>query len=839
MIFSSKSQNYYTNLSIYLNVRNTFLDHKVLIIFCISFFSKGLHAQLGFCQGNSGDPIFSENFGTGTQDSQLPPGTTTYTYANNQNPNDGLYTVSSNSNYFDWFDINDHTPNDTNGRMLIINSDFSAGEFYRTTINGLCENTTYEFSSWLINLSPAGGFCGAGVIPINVRFEIWDNTDTNLLASGTTGNITSTTAPDWNQYALVFQSLPAQTSVILKMLNNGSGGCGNDLAIDDIVFKSCGDSIAVEDSNNNDNASLCSSISPYSDTITAIPDNAVFNSHFYQWQVSTDGITWVDLVGETNASITVTGVTTTSFYRAKVAEFAANLNNADCITFSDIFQIIITQAPAQPVIECWQIATFNDVSCSWSVTGTQPIQPAIECWQTTTFNNTTCIWEVTGTQPAQPAIECWEMANFNNTSCIWEVTGTQPAQPAIECWQTATFNNITCVWDVNGTQPVAPTNLECWQTTTFNNGTCAWVLVGTQPVQPAIECWQTTTFNNATCIWDITGTQPAMPTGLECWEIAIFNNTTCTWEVSGTQPLTPNNLECWQSTTFSIVSCSWLITGIQPPAPNNLECWEISTFNNATCGWEISGTQSLEPTNLECWETATFSEVSCIWEITGTQPLDFRDEFLSLCENETLLLQATSSIINPSYDWDSGEMTSSITIDSAGSYEVEITDGCFTEIITFIITAIENPIIESVVSEGSTIIINLLNDGDYLYSLDGIDFQTSNIFSNRQSGLYTIYVKSNECDLVVIQEHLHFFIPKFMTPNGDGDNDFFSLNILEFFISTEVYIFDRYGKLLFSAINRNVNWDGTFNNSRLPTSDYWYVIKIDGQEFKGHFTLKN
>ena len=93
--------------------------------------------------------------------------------------------------------------------------------------------------------------CGGNGIPINVRFEIWDITDTNLLASGDTGNVSGSTSPDWLQYGLVFQTEPGQTAVILKMINNGIGGCGNDLAIDDIVFKTCGDFISIIDTFNN------------------------------------------------------------------------------------------------------------------------------------------------------------------------------------------------------------------------------------------------------------------------------------------------------------------------------------------------------------------------------------------------------------------------------------------------------------------------------------------------------------------------------------------------------------------------------------------------------------
>jgi gliding motility-associated-like protein len=800
--------------------------------------TEGMYAQLGFCQGNSGDPIFTEDFGTGTFDTALPNGTTTYVYANGQPPDDGLYTVSSNTNYFDWFDTDDHTPNDTNGRMLIVNSSFSAGEFYRTTVNGLCENTTYEFSSWLLNLAPANGFCGAGAIPVNVRFEIWDSSDSNLLASGNTGNISGTFSPNWDQYALVFQTIPSQTSVILKMINNSSGGCGNDVAIDDLEFKSCGDLIAVSDSNGSNGIDICSSQAPIADTITAVPDFAVFTNHFYQWQTSTDGINWFDIPGEINASINVTGISTTTYYRAKVAEFAANLGNNDCITFSDVYEIIINQLPAPPTTECWETATIDNNTCSWVVTGTQPAAPTgLECWENATFNNTTCAWEITGTQPVQPSLECWETAVFNNTTCSWDVTGTQPVQPSLECWETATFNNTTCLWEVTGTQPAQPTGLECWETATFNNTTCSWEITGTQPVQPSLECWETAIFNDTTCAWDVSGTQPNAPTGLACWETAIFNDTTCAWEVTGTQPLQPT-IACWETATFNNTSCVWEVTGTQPTAPTGLECWETTTFNDTTCLWEITGIQPVEPTDLECWQSTLFNETTCEWEIIGTQPIEFREEFLNLCEGESQFLDPNTTIINPMYQWVSGEMTSSIEINSEGTYQVEVTDGCVTEQVTFFVSQIENPIIDSVISDGSAIVVNLLNQGNYVYSLDGVNYQYSNLFGNIPSGSYTIYVKSNLCDTVITTQHFHFFIQKYMTPNSDGRNDTFSINVSQFFTKSEVYIFNRFGKLLYSAFNTDANWDGTFLGNKLPTSDYWYLIILDNKEYKGHFTLK-
>ncbi len=68
-------------------MRNSFLVPKILIIFCVSFISIEGHGQ--FCQGNSGDPIFTETFGTApsaaVQYVNLPSasglgGTTNYNY---------------------------------------------------------------------------------------------------------------------------------------------------------------------------------------------------------------------------------------------------------------------------------------------------------------------------------------------------------------------------------------------------------------------------------------------------------------------------------------------------------------------------------------------------------------------------------------------------------------------------------------------------------------------------------------------------------------------------------------------------------------------------------------
>src|SRR5690606_13806162 len=190
--------------------------------------------------------------------------------------------------------------------------------------------------------------------------------------------------------------------------------------------------------------------------------------------ISTDILTysWSDGTSEvgTGATLTVTPTTTTTYTVTAI--------NASGCTATESVTDTVNPAPNQPVIACYETATFNANTCEWEVTGKQPEQPVIACYETATFNDATCEWEVTGDQPEQPVIACYETATFNDATCEWDVTGDQPEQPALECYETATFNDVTCEWDVTGTAPATPT-ADSPQTITTDQ-TLADIIVGGQ-----------------------------------------------------------------------------------------------------------------------------------------------------------------------------------------------------------------------------------------------------------------------------------------------------------------------------------------------------------------------
>jgi gliding motility-associated-like protein len=325
--------------------------YKKIVTFLLLLVSMYNYSQLGFCTGSKGATIFSEKFGNGTTyGPALPTGTTNYTFITG-NPNDGFYTLFYRTNlYSTWHYSLDHTPDVTdgvNGKALIVNANAStSGDFYKRTVSGLCINTTFEFSAWLMNVyNPGSGFCGASEIPINVRFEIWNNTETVLLGSGNTGNIIGTASPIWQQFALVFTTTN-QTSVVLKMKNNGLGGCGNDLAIDDIEFKSCGDLTTISSPSSVGNT-FATCDNPVSIQLQATTTGV--STYFYQWQTSTDGSTWSDIAGANASTYTTPNLTTQTYFRTKVAQDAANLSNNFCSALSDVFAVSFLSKPNSAV----------------------------------------------------------------------------------------------------------------------------------------------------------------------------------------------------------------------------------------------------------------------------------------------------------------------------------------------------------------------------------------------------------------------------------------------------------------------------------------------------------
>ena len=132
---------------------------------------------------------------------------------------------------------------------------------------------------------------------------------------------------------------------------------------------------------------------------------------------------------------------------------------------------------------------------------------------------------------------------------------------------------------------------------------------------------------------------------------------------------------------------------------------------------------------------------------------------------------------------------------------------------------------------------------EYTFFFNEEDYGTDNTYNITQTGTYTVRVVDQSgcvAEAQIFMEFIDIEIPNFFTPDGDGMNDFWSPQNIEAFPQILIEIYDRYGRVV-AEVNAANAWDGTYNGKELPTGDYWYVIKLNGEndnrEFFGHFTL--
>ena len=80
-----------------------------------------------------------------------------------------------------------------------------------------------------------------------------------------------------------------------------------------------------------------------------------------------------------------------------------------------------------------------------------------------------------------------------------------------------------------------------------------------------------------------------------------------------------------------------------------------------------------------------------------------------------------------------------------------------------------------------------------------------------------------------------------MTPNGDGKNDTWYIDNIDYYSNCQVSIYNRYGFQIYDKTGYLNDWDGTVQNGGqvLPDGTYYYVIVCPGnsEPFKGSITI--
>lgn len=329
--------------------------------------SQNPSAQL--CEGSLGDPIVNITFGVGTNPGLSLKTTANLNFFQADCPNDGQYTIRNNTTQCfgnTWHTLSQDHTGDANGYFMLINASLQQSEFYIDTVKGLCPNTTYEFAAWIMNVILPSA-CSGTTIPPNLTFNI-ETPDRTILQTYSTGNLSAVSVAQWKQYGFFFKTPGNVSNVVLRILNNSQGGCGNDLAIDDITFRSCGPKLAVAfgDGVQSTLKELCEDDN--ADIVFVGVGSPGYTNPSYKWQISvgTDD-TWTDIPGANSTTLIQNYSPATPAadykYRLITAE-AANINLPTCRIASNALTVRKYGKPESTIINNSPVCVGNSITLS-------------------------------------------------------------------------------------------------------------------------------------------------------------------------------------------------------------------------------------------------------------------------------------------------------------------------------------------------------------------------------------------------------------------------------------------------------------------------------------------
>jgi gliding motility-associated-like protein len=202
-----------------------------------------------------------------------------------------------------------------------------------------------------------------------------------------------------------------------------------------------------------------------------------------------------------------------------------------------------------------------------------------------------------------------------------------------------------------------------------------------------------------------------------------------------------------------------------------------------------------------------------------------------ICPDDSLFVDVSQGF-PASYLWSTGSTDSTLYISEPGTYWVTVsTDSCGSVSDTLILDTYTPPDIslqDTVACEEDIIVFSVFADrASYLWNTG----ETSPSIYAEDQGIYSV-TATNPCGESSAQARLErqpcdcrLYIPDAFTPNGDGNNDVFTLVSNCTDMQWEMMVYNRWGQQVAVLSHQQPEWNGLINGQPAPTGVYTYTLR--------------
>ena len=212
----------------------------------------------------------------------------------------------------------------------------------------------------------------------------------------------------------------------------------------------------------------------------------------------------------------------------------------------------------------------------------------------------------------------------------------------------------------------------------------------------------------------------------------------------------------------------------------------------------------------------------------------------TICRGDSVHLVGAGGV---TYAWTNGPATANYDLkpQNTAVYTLTVTSAGCTDQDAVKVTVNDQPVADifsskNIIIEGSSQVLNGSGAGtggtyDWLppISLDDPTLQNPTATpATTTKYILTVTTAAGCSDTTsrVLKVAKGIVFPDGITPNGDGKNETWVIDLIDQFPQCKVEIFNRWGQQVFQSVGYTTAWDGLFNHVPLPVGTYYYIIDL-------------